>query len=124
MMERNLWTVEQESLARRLLDERASNDEFLAKIGRTRAAAQTRMRYLKVGRANRDRKRKLGPRVVLPPSSAASGIHIGRPKSIPQDVLDDAFRRNSAERTITALFCGDPAPGQSALDRRNAGVPA
>lgn len=121
-MRRNVWTEEQDHQARLLLDRRATGDEFLAAIGRTKAAAQTRMRYLKVGRAERPRKRKSGPRIVLPPSSAASGIHIGRPRSIPQDVLDDAFRRNSADRTITALFCGDPAPGQSALDRRNAGA--
>lgn len=36
----------------------------------------------------------------------------------PEHVLSDAARRNKAPRTITAALFGDPAPGQSALDKK------
>ena len=39
-------------------------------------------------------------------------------KIVPEDVLADRDRRSNALRSLTALFCGDPAPGQSALDKR------
>jgi hypothetical protein len=48
---------------------------------------------------------------VHPPS-------IERPRDIPPSVIDDALRRCLAPRSITALLFGDPAPGQSALDKR------
>lgn len=37
---------------------------------------------------------------------------------IPEAVLTDRDRRNAIPRSLTAVLCGDPAPGQSALDRR------
>lgn len=37
---------------------------------------------------------------------------------VPQDVLADRDRRLTlSHRSLTAAFCGDPLPGQSALDR-------
>lgn len=39
---------------------------------------------------------------------------------IPSSVLIDRERRSLAPRTITALLFGDPPPGYSALDRRQA----
>lgn len=43
-----------------------------------------------------------------------------RPRNIPDEIIADAHRRAIAERSITALLFGDPAPGQSALDKRQA----
>lgn len=40
--------------------------------------------------------------------------------NVPQDVWEDAQRRNNAKMPYTAEFCGDPRPGQSALDRMQA----
>jgi hypothetical protein len=47
-------------------------------------------------------------------------IHLERvPRvSVPEHCLEDRDRRLSAERSLTAEFFGDPAPGQSALDKR------
>lgn len=42
---------------------------------------------------------------------------IGRPTL---EMIMDAYRRNAAPRSITAWVMGDPAPGQSALDKRDA----
>lgn len=39
-------------------------------------------------------------------------------KVIPPQVLMDRDRRATAYRDITSTLCGDPGPGQSALDRR------
>jgi hypothetical protein len=39
-------------------------------------------------------------------------------KQIPEYVLTDRERRQTAPQTLTSLLCGDPAPGQSALDKR------
>lgn len=36
----------------------------------------------------------------------------------PDDVMIDRDRRASAPVSITAEFCGDPKPGQSALDKK------
>ncbi|GAC1572931.1 MAG: hypothetical protein NVS3B5_02100 [Sphingomicrobium sp.] len=34
------------------------------------------------------------------------------------EMIAEAHRRNAAPRPITAWVCGDPAPGHSALDKR------
>jgi hypothetical protein len=36
---------------------------------------------------------------------------------VPLHILEDRDRRMRAERDLTALLCGDPAPGQSAWDK-------
>ncbi len=65
------------------------------------------MRAQQIADARSDRYKSLGPREQI------------RPKSIiPESILADRDRRSSAPRTMTALLCGDPAPGQSALDKR------
>jgi len=44
---------------------------------------------------------------------------VGRDPEIPEHVLAERDRRLDLERTtVTAIFCGDPLPGYSALDRR------
>lgn len=50
--------------------------------------------------------------------------HQAAPKHrIPESVLADRDRRALAGRDLTSVLCGDPAPGQSALDRKRAGSP-
>lgn len=39
---------------------------------------------------------------------------------VPRDVLFERKRALKAPRSLTALCCGDPAPGRSALDKRKA----
>ncbi|SHG90162.1 hypothetical protein [Bradyrhizobium erythrophlei] len=38
------------------------------------------------------------------------------------EMIADAHRRNAAPRPIVSWLMGDPAPGQSALDKRNSAV--
>ncbi len=37
---------------------------------------------------------------------------------IPEEVFAERDKRNAAPRSLTAILQGDPAPGQSALDKR------
>lgn len=53
--------------------------------------------------------------------SASRERHQAAPKHrIPEHVLTDRDRRMNAERDLSSILCGDPAPGQSALDRKRA----
>lgn len=99
------WTDEETKLARRLLADNATDERFMESLGRTRSMAIDRIRYVDVPRY-RDR-RKNRPPAVIPPS-----------RTVPHEVIADAFRRAVAPRSITAFVFGDPAPGYSALDKR------
>lgn len=47
------------------------------------------------------------------------GANVQHHRPPPDDVAADANRRNSAKyQSATAEICGDPKPGQSALDRQ------
>jgi hypothetical protein len=93
----------------------ADNATFVSEIGRTKGSAQARIKYINdpsVYRAERERRKSLGVR-----SKNKDRFFI------PDEVVRDAESRRFADRNLTSLLCGDPAPGQSALDRRQtAGV--
>ena len=99
------WSDEETELARRLLAEKASDSEFMRRLGRAKISARERL-Y----------------RVDFPRGDWTS---LGLPRDgrveVPSHVTADAVRRGSAPRTLTAWLCNDPAPGQSALDKRLAG---
>lgn len=101
------WNDEDTKMARRMLLENATEEEFIEAFGRGRKSAQDRMRHVD-GLRHRDRRR----------SAPVHTDAIAHPKGIPADVIEDALKRACAERSITSLLCGDPAPGWSALDKR------
>lgn len=45
-----------------------------------------------------------------------------RAVEIPDAVLAEAATRANSRRSLTSLLCGDPAPGQSALDKKRGGA--
>ena len=92
-----LWTPEELKTARRLMDEGASNEEFISAIGRTRHACWGKLQY---------------ENTKMP---TMQKVNSARPKP---EMLADAYQRAATLRTITAFVLGDPAPGHSALDRR------
>jgi hypothetical protein len=97
------WTKEELELARRLLKERKPDSEFRKLLGRSKAHAQRVVLYTPE-LLNHDRRAldlSIEPRIDVPPHVRA-----------------DANRRAMAPRTLSAWICGDPAPGQSALDKR------
>ena len=111
---RNVWTPEDETLARELLAQRAPNAVFREKLGRSKNAANSHFYYKSGARPYRDVRRKrelLGDGEVGGTSVVASF----RPSD---ELLAEAKQRADAPRTITMLLCGDPPVGFSALDKR------
>jgi hypothetical protein len=116
------WTEYETVKARELLATEIGEREFQRLTGRTKAAAFARIKYLDnpgfrdrcIDNASRNRKR-YEKRVYDPstPHYVESGPHV------PGHLLIDAERRLMAPRTITAMLCGDPAPGFSALEKRD-----
>lgn len=100
------WTQEELELARRLLAERKPDSVFRKLLGRSKAHAQGIVLYYPE-RLNHDR-RALGATIELE-------LRV----NVPPHVREDADRRAVAPRTLSARICGDPAPGQSALDKRH-----
>jgi hypothetical protein len=95
------WTKEELELAARLIAERKPDSEFRKLLGRSKAYAQGCILY-HPERLKYVRGTSLEVRVNVPPH-----------------VWEDANRRAAAPRTLSAWICGDPAPGQSALDKRH-----
>ncbi len=52
------------------------------------------------------------------PGRAKVHYEVNQRSVAPQSALDDRNRRINAERDLTSMFFGDPAPGQSALDKK------
>jgi hypothetical protein len=105
------WTPEEDEIGRRLLDENASEAEFLEKLGRTKNAAENHCYYLE-HRAMVFRRRGEIPVRRGP----ARQVTIANAPSIA--MMDDAHRQSVAPRSLTSAFFGDPPPGRSALDRK------
>ncbi len=120
-MDSQRWTDFQTSKARELLAQGVGEREFRLAIGRSRAAAFARIKYLDdpvfrercIQNATRNRK-KYEAREPTDPSY----LYVEPKPVIPEQLLLDARERLLAARSITAMLCGDPAPGFSALDRR------
>lgn len=118
-MRPNLWTEVDTLMARRMLARKATDEEFLKVLGRTKSAAFSRIQWLDCP-MYRDRKaeRKRRERAKNP----VAKLRMSRGRTIPDGVLEDRDRRNLAPRSITAFVFGDPAPGHSALDLRNLAI--
>lgn len=108
----NRWTEEETNLARRMIERGASDAEFMRVFGRSKKAAQGRIRSVDFPRDRSGERLKYDRK----------GIHVtsGSRAHVPEAVIADRDRRQFAMRTITAFVFGDPAPGQSALDKREA----
>jgi hypothetical protein len=107
----NPWTPEEEEIGRRLLEERASEAEFLEKLGRTKKAASSHF-YSVEHRAMVLRRRG----EVLVCRGPTGKVTIANAPSIA--MMDEAQRQLVAPRSLTSEFFGDPPPGRSALDRK------
>lgn len=110
------WTDEETEYAR--INLHLKDAEFLETVGRTKQAAKAHLRYID----NPEHRAKIIARKAMRDRRTAEWLaRRGTEKlrqDIPSAVLKDAIRRNSAPRSVTSWICGDPAPGQSALERR------
>jgi hypothetical protein len=115
------WTSYQTECARVLFTEHASAEQFLMRIGRTKAAAHSHLYYLDNKQSilerrspyRKERREKIALGII---SARVENKVSSRPTF---DMVLDARRRATAPRSIIAWLAGDPAPGQSALDKRN-----
>lgn len=112
----NQWTPAEEEMARVFYKSPLTDEEYLAKVGRTRMAWQGRQRYLK------HRESVLqGRKVVRYMRSPVKVVIYERTLSRPTaQMMSEAQRRELARlsRSQTQELMGDPAPGYSALDKR------
>lgn len=117
-MGNNVWSDEETEKARSLLAAGARNHEFVSAINRTKNAARSRILYVD----NPKSRDYAAERAKRYRNSAEYQAVVRRreagPSFIPIEVITDAAKRADAPRTITAWLQGDPAPGFSALDRR------
>lgn len=98
---RRTWTSEQDSeLYRMRYDDRMPVREIALILKRSAPSIEAKLERMR--------------------NPARNKVHFERPHTpvIPRSCLDDRDRRAAADRTITAMLCGDPAPGQSAWDRK------
>jgi hypothetical protein len=98
----DLWTPEENEIGRRLLENSASEAEFLEKLGRNKKSASSHFYYL-------ERRAKVLQR---------RGETLARSKPGRQATIDDAQCHLVVPRSPTSEFFGDPPPGRSALDRK------
>jgi hypothetical protein len=99
------WTPEEDEIGRRLLEEDASEAEFLEKLGRTKKAASGHFSYVEHRAMVLRRRRESTHRVTI--ANAPSIV-----------AMNDEPRQLVAPRSPTSEFFGDPPPGRSALERK------
>ncbi len=93
------WTADEEAHLDELLRQRARPKEIAAILGKPVRAVNNKIQYKRDPRRTSHVEHQM--RIWVPPH-----------------LVEDRDRRARAERNLTALLCGDPAPGQSALDKR------
>lgn len=114
------WTPQDEELAKKLLEARATEAEFQEKLGRSKAASYAHFYYLKHGDKNRPDRIRLRPsrgKNIVGEEGASADVVLSYARPAVQ-LLEEAKQRLLAPRSITAMLCGDPPPGYSALDKK------
>lgn len=118
MVWRSTWTPAEDAVLITRRAEGAHHHAIAASLGRTQASAYSRLQYhgaITVAGAQRVlRDKAVGQRHV----TAHTRGHVAvDPRVCP---LIPAAPGDGRRPTVTALVCGDPPPGRSALDRRQA----
>lgn len=93
------WTPAEEAQIKTLRDDGVKPRAIAALMGKELQAVYSKIQQLR--QPGRGIDIEMEPRVWVPPH-----------------LLVDRDQRARAERDLTSLLCGDPAPGQSALDKR------
>lgn len=93
------WSPEDEAELKRLIGERKRVPEISRIMSRSPVSIQNKIEYIR---------RQGRPMHFVPVSRV----------DVPPACEVDRERRYAAERDLTAMFFGDPRPGQSALDKK------
>jgi hypothetical protein len=107
------WTESDTIKASKLMLDGADDATFVREVGRTRAAAQARLRYVNDPDLYKSTRKRLGRK------SLGLGNTVGN-LYVPNEVREEAERRRNEERSITATFFGDPGFHRSALGKKMA----
>lgn len=111
-----LWTAEETTRARAMLARNAAEREFIAAFGKSKGAAESRIKWVDMDQAQRDHNRqRVNTYRCLGGSPEAHSRMV-----VPQEVLIERERRLAAPQPAAAALLGDPRPGQSALDKARA----
>ncbi|MGM4906285.1 hypothetical protein AB8B21_05590 [Tardiphaga sp. 866_E4_N2_1] len=110
------WSAEESALARHLMAIEASDETFRQQVGRSKRAARSHIRWVDDAKFRADTKERHATAWREKPKKIVTIASRPQPNA---DQIDAALHRNYAPRSVTAMLLGDPAPGQSALDRRN-----
>ena len=116
------YTPEDDALLNKLRAEGTPYKKIAEIMGRTVDSLDRRYRIINFSPAKllaRQEKHNLNRRLNREIRNVADD-----PSRTPEAVLIDRAARATAPKTLTQIFCGDPAPGWSALDRRRAGASA
>lgn len=116
------WSKEEDDILLRMRKAGATSRDIAATLnGRSPKSVEARLNYLKrtpAQREARNARRRLmagesGRRVLNPENHVAT-----KSPEVPPEVWIDRIKRAMTPRSVTAIICGDPIPGYSALDRR------
>jgi hypothetical protein len=94
------WSAEDDATLKRLRAENKTVSQIAKEMGRVRSSVYNKLEY--ANKFGRTAHFETVVRTKVPPEREA-----------------DRDRRMAADRDITSMLCGDPAPGQSALDKMN-----
>ncbi len=115
----NPWSAEEDECLQ-TLKMRFTYREIAAQINRSPAAVGARIRLLSMTKEERQRYEAGKHRNRRKEESALTN-HRADEMVVPDEVWTDRNRRiNAGYRDLTAMICGDPRPGQSALDQKRA----
>lgn len=119
------WTVEETATLCDMRDDRYTFETIAARLGRTAISVKERWRTINRSEAQLRERADRSFRAYKPKAEEAQRFRRPRtPPITPDHVFIEREARISAPRSLTAIFCGDPAPGWSALDRKRQGVSA
>lgn len=112
-----LWSAAEAEIARDLLAAAAPPEEFITKLGRTKDASRSHLKWIDDAAYRQEHSvRAIARRREMPHSHI-----VAAPKfAPPPEVIADAMRRAAVPRSLTALFCQDPEPGRRWPDGRTA----
>lgn len=94
------WAPDEEARLRELMRAGLKPGEIASAMGRHVRSISNKIQYLRE------------------PRRVAVQVDTSHRVWAPPHLFEDRDRRMAAERTITSIFFGDPAPGQSALDKK------
>lgn len=116
------WSVEETAELERLRADGLTYEQIAAAMNRTKASCKERFRWINMSESEREIK---NTRNFYARNGNVDPARVRRrrvPFTAPTDVFAERHQRINAPRSLTAIFCGDPAPGFSALDRKQRGI--